>query len=210
MSARSSAKRAIAREGEDLVLRQPVRIEYRTGANLGTVASSPISTASLLAVGAFLAGVSVVTLDAAAVTGLLVAGDRLVFAGHSQVYVVTGGPYAAAANVLASVSITPALVSNVADNEAVAVSFNGTDKAIKGYVSEAKTQFVDGTLSRVGDYDVLVAPLALEEEGITIVEENDLFLGASVATAKRAEILKIVPIRKRGEDVLIRLAVKVA
>lgn len=204
-SARSLAKRALAKKGRSLVLRQRVRVEVETGPTAGSVATSPLSTRSLRAVGALAAGAALVSLDAAALTGLLVAGDRLVFAGHSQVYVVTGGPYAAAGNAVANVAITPALAANVADDEAVTASFTGTDKPIKGLVTRARQRMVDGTLTRVGDWDVLVAQLALDEAGIVPKRGDELFLGADVETAARATVVELEPVPSGELDAAVYL-----
>jgi hypothetical protein len=80
-----------------------------------------LSTGALLANGAFAKGVETVNLDAAAVTGNVKPGDSLVFAGHSQRYVVTN-TVAAAGNALGAVGIFPKLAAAVADNEAVTVT----------------------------------------------------------------------------------------
>jgi hypothetical protein len=189
----SLAERSIAAKGEPIVLRQRARVEYTTGPTAGSASTSPLSTATLAAVGAHLAGVSLVTLDAALVTGLLVAGDRLTFAGHSQVYVVTGGPYAAAGNTLANVAITPALVENVANDEAVRVEFTGTDAELLGLFTRTKLQMVDGTLTRVGDYRVLVAQLSLDEAGVTPARGDELFRG-TVAGGRRMTIVELEPL----------------
>lgn len=66
------------------------------------------------------AGTTTIALDAAdaGVTGTLVAGDVLKFAGHNQQYVVTATA-TASGNAFAAVSIFPALKAAVVDNEAV-------------------------------------------------------------------------------------------
>jgi hypothetical protein len=65
--------------------------------------------------GALTAGDTTMDIDAATLTGTLVAGDVFVFAGHSQTYtVVTGGT--ASGNALAGVVFEPPLVTDVADD----------------------------------------------------------------------------------------------
>jgi len=85
-----------------------------------------VDTGALLTNGAFAKGVESINLDAAAVTGTLVAGDSLAFANHSQRYVVTN-TVNAAGNALGNVGIFPKLKVAVGDNVAVAVTRqNGT------------------------------------------------------------------------------------
>ncbi len=74
-------------------------------------------------------GSTVVNLDAGAVTGTLVKGDSLVFAGHSQRYVVTATA-TAAGNALNGVQIFPALKAPVADGEVVTVSLDDHSASI--------------------------------------------------------------------------------
>lgn len=80
-----------------------------------------VSTATLAVNGAVAKGEETVNLDAVAVTGTLVPGDSLVFAGHSQRYVVTN-TVTAAGNALGNVGLFPKLAAAVADNEAVTVA----------------------------------------------------------------------------------------
>jgi len=70
-------------------------------------------------------GTTTIALDAVdgGVTGTLVAGDTLVFAGHSQRYSVTATS-TASGNAFASVSIFPALKAAVVDDEAVTVNLD--------------------------------------------------------------------------------------
>ncbi|HEX8556674.1 MAG TPA: P22 phage major capsid protein family protein [Pyrinomonadaceae bacterium] len=86
-------------------------------------AKGTASTGALLANGAFAKGVETVNLDAAAVTGTLKPGDSLVFASHSQRYVVTNA-VTAAGNAFGSVGIFPKLAAQVADNETVTVQLH--------------------------------------------------------------------------------------
>ncbi len=78
------------------------------------------STTDLLVNVEHLAGVSVIDLDAAAVTGTLVAGDTFVIAGNTQRYAVTA-LNTAAANAFTNVAFTPPLVATAANNAAVTV-----------------------------------------------------------------------------------------
>lgn len=205
--ARALAKRLIAKQGRTLVLRRPTRVEIKTGPNTGTVATSPLSTAALQLDGAHPLGASVLDLRATAVTGLLVAGDRLTLAGTT--YTVTGGPYAAASNALANVGITPALAAGASDGAAVAVAFTGTDSTIKGVVSEISRGLIDGQLTRAGDLQILVSAKALEEAGLAIDPENDLYLGADVATADLAEIVLVSPLASGEQDAALRVLARV-
>jgi predicted CXXCH cytochrome family protein len=79
-----------------------------------------LNNLSLLANGAFLLGDTVISLDAATVTGTLAAGNTIKI-GIAQ-YTVTGD-VTAAANKLNGVHITPALVAPLADNTQVLVMF---------------------------------------------------------------------------------------
>jgi hypothetical protein len=87
------------------------------------------STGTLAANGAAAVGATTVALDAGSVTGTLVAGDSLVFAGHTQRYVVTATA-TAATNAFASVSIFPELKAAVADNEVCTVSLDNHSAAL--------------------------------------------------------------------------------
>ena len=84
----------------------------------------------LLAVmGAHAKGVSVIDLDAASVTGTLVAGDAIKIAGDSS-YVVTA-TNTASTDVFTNVAISPNLRKAAADNAVVTVSPNDTSPAVK-------------------------------------------------------------------------------
>lgn len=204
--ARALAKRLIAKQGRTLVLRRPTRVEIKTGPSAGTVTSSPLSTSALVLDGAHPLGASVLDLRAASVTGLLVAGDRLTIAGTT--YTVTGGPHAAASNALVSVAISPALAAGASDGDAVAVVFTGTDATIKGVVSEISRGLIDGQLTKAGDLQVLVSAQALDEAGLEILPEHDLFLGADVGTADLAEIVLVSPIASGEQDAALRVVAR--
>lgn len=193
-SAWSLAERMLAAKGEPIVLRHRTRYVIRTGPEAGKAETSPLSTSSLLATGAHLAGVSAVSLDAPGLTGLLVAGDKLRFAGHSQVYTVTGGPYVAFGGSIFGAAITPALAANVADNEAVTVTFAGTDVALRGLFTRSKLQMVDGALTRVGDYRILVAQRPLDAASVAPERGDELYRGATVAAGRRMTIVELEPI----------------
>jgi hypothetical protein len=89
--------------------------------NVKTHTSGTVSVTTLAINGAVTAGASAVAVDAVAVTGTLVHGDVLQIAGDSQNYAVQAGPYTAAGNAFASVSIFPKLKVNAADNAVVTV-----------------------------------------------------------------------------------------
>lgn len=68
--------------------------------------------------GAFAAGVSTINLANTTLTGTLVEGDVVSFAGHSQTYVITNSPsITAASNAMTGVTISPALQQALTDNE---------------------------------------------------------------------------------------------
>lgn len=77
------------------------------------------STTSVLAKGAYLAGVSTMTLDAASLTGTVVPGDILTVGG--RLYAITN-TVTAASNELVGVTFTPALEADVSDNAAVTLN----------------------------------------------------------------------------------------
>lgn len=104
-------------------------MEILASQNIQSHTKGTASTGTLAAVADYAAGVSTVGLDAAAVTGTLVAGDSLVFAGHSQRYVVTATA-TANTNVFASVGIYPALKAAVAEDEVVTVNLDNHSAAL--------------------------------------------------------------------------------
>lgn len=77
------------------------------------------STTSVLAKGAYLTGVSTMTLDAGTLTGDVKAGDIFTVGGRS--YAITNN-VTAASNELVGVTFTPALEADVADNAAVTLN----------------------------------------------------------------------------------------
>jgi len=93
----------------------------------GTIAATGTDAGrNAAAVGAFSAGVSIVNLDkgaSTAVTGTILRGDIISFAGHTQTYVVidnagvsVDGVYTFAADALTGLKFFPALKANVADD----------------------------------------------------------------------------------------------
>lgn len=201
-SARALALRLIRTKGRTLILRRSARQEVKTGATAGTVASSPLSTSALLVNGTAALGATAISLDAAAATGLLLAGDFLAIAGHSQVYTVTGGPYAASGNALGPVTFTPALSAEAANNTAVAVTFSGTDSTIKGAVSAVSKALLAAGLAQVGDVQILVAQKALDDASLTIVQGHEIFLGDSTS-APRYTVLRVEPIPSGEQDAAV-------
>lgn len=131
------AREMIAESGRSLLLRQPTRVESQSGSNAGAVVSSPLSESLLAVVGdeypAFEETAIAAAADSAAGgeqlslrfpaygPGWLVPGDELEIAGHSEVYVVTGGIFSLNedATDLESVTITPALEFAVEEDEPI-------------------------------------------------------------------------------------------
>jgi len=206
--ARALAARMLAAKGRTLLLRQPTRVEIPSGPDAGLVVESPLSTRMLRALGAFTAGASVLSLDADVVKGLLVAGDKFTVAGNAQVYTVTGGPYAANGNILASVAFTPALVANVADNAAVTVSFDGTDTLLKGY-PENREEMVAGKLTLLATWQVLVAQSALDDAGV-VVSPGDILFDGDSDSAQRGRVLGRKRIASGELDAAITLLLEAA
>lgn len=79
------------------------------------------SETDILVAGAHTAGDSTIAMDGfSQTTGVLKAGDKIKFANHSKVYMVTDD--ANASSGAATISISPNLVAALADNEAVTVN----------------------------------------------------------------------------------------
>ncbi len=79
------------------------------------------SETDILVAGAHTAGDNTIAMDGfSTTTGVLKAGDKIKFANHSKVYMVTDD--ANAASGAATISISPNLVAALADNEAVTVN----------------------------------------------------------------------------------------
>jgi hypothetical protein len=95
-------------------------VELFANNNVNTHTKGTCSVTSLAVNGAFAKGVTVINLDAAAVTGTLVPGDTFVITGHTQRYSVTG-TFTAAANAYTAVTFTPPLAVAAADNAVVTV-----------------------------------------------------------------------------------------
>lgn len=189
--------------GRTLVLRKATRVEVTTGATAGSVATSPLSTSALLLNGAVSAGLSTVDLDAAAVSGLLVAGDTLTIGGVA--YTVTGGPYAASGNAIEDVTLAAPLEADAANDDPVTVTFSGSDYTVKGVIEDLSRNLVDGQVTKVGDLSVLIARQSMEALGVEISNEDDLFLGADPLTAPLAEIVAVRPIASGEFDACYRV-----
>ena len=79
------------------------------------------SETDILVAGAHTAGDNTIAMDGfSTTTGVLKAGDRIKFANHTKVYMVTDD--ANASGGAATISISPNLVASLADNEAVTVN----------------------------------------------------------------------------------------
>jgi hypothetical protein len=98
------------RSGVELFANNNVNSHTKGTASVGTLAVN----------GAALKGATTINLDAVAVTGTLVPGDSFVIAGNTQRHAITG-TFTAAGNAFASVTFTPPLPANVADNAVVTV-----------------------------------------------------------------------------------------
>ena len=91
--------------------------------NVGSHVKGTCSVAALAVNGAFAKGATVINLDAAAVTGTLVAGDSFAITGDAQRYVVVNStPVTASGNAFTGVQVYPPLAQAVADNAVVTVS----------------------------------------------------------------------------------------
>lgn len=87
--------------------------------SIGTTPPAPYN-ASFLSVGAFLAGVTTITFDAASVTGTILAGATFHIAGATKEYIITANN-TAAANTFTGVTFSPPLEADIADNAALKV-----------------------------------------------------------------------------------------
>ena len=95
---------------EDFTIVEPID-------NLG----SSKSETDILVNAAHVAGDSTIAMDGfSQTTGVLKAGDKIKFAGHTKVYMVTANANASAG--AATISISPNLVASLANNEAVIVN----------------------------------------------------------------------------------------
>ena len=196
------AQEMIAESGRSLLLRQPTRVESQSGTDAGSAVLSPLTSSALTVDGAHLAGASVVDLNAAGVTGLLVVGDVLTIGGVE--YTVTGGPYAVATDAIANVGIAPALEADAADEDPVTVAFDGTLTPIKGAVTAASKRLLDAGVAQVGDFEVLVSRAALEALGVTIVQGDELHFGPTVSD-RLAMVERILPIASGELDAAFSL-----
>lgn len=111
-----------AQAGVDTQMRGTLGMKYGmeifANQNTPSFTAGTASVTALTVNGAFAAGVSTINIDAAAVTGTLVAGDSLKIAGDSNEYAVTG-TFTAAANAFTGVTITPALKQAHADEDVI-------------------------------------------------------------------------------------------
>ncbi len=121
---------------------------------------NPASASALLVVGLTAIGAGTISLDAASVTGQLIAGDTFVVAGNAQVYTVTGGPHVAVANAFAGVTFTPVLVAAAADNAAVTVTWSG-ETTLYARISGFPLRMIDGEMIRAEDLQVIIPKVTL-------------------------------------------------
>jgi hypothetical protein len=82
-----------------------------------------VGTGTPLVDGAHTAGDSTINIDGwtASQIGIMKAGDILLFASHSKVYMATADADSAAGGGLATIPIEPPLIENLANNEAVTI-----------------------------------------------------------------------------------------
>jgi hypothetical protein len=207
---RAMAQQLIGTLGRTLLLRRPVRQEIKTGANIGTVATSPLSASALLLNGAALAGAAAIGLRAAGLVGLLVANDSLLIGGAS--YRVTGGPYQPdGTGAIAGISITPALAAPASDGDAVAVTFSGTEYRIKGAVSGFSLFLINSSDSQIesGDFKVAIAQADLDALGIQPTTKDELYNGPD-KTYPRCAILNVTSIASGEQDAAVELHARAA
>ncbi len=95
-------------------------VELFANNNVNTHTKGTCSVTTLAMNGAHAKGVSTINLDAATVTGTLVAGDSFAIAGDTQRYAVTG-TFTASGNAFSTVTISPPLAAAAADNAVVTV-----------------------------------------------------------------------------------------
>lgn len=157
LSVAQECLREVNLAGQSVVIR---RVTAASGVPSANPTTNPASTASLLVNGAVIAGVSLVALDASAVTGRLLAGDKLKFAGHSQIYTATNN-VTASGNAFAGVGITPALQSGIADNEACTVTY-AADQIVKGVARNYRPKEIVGNI-RQGDRLLTIAAQGLAQ-----------------------------------------------
>jgi hypothetical protein len=205
--ARATAQRMVAKYGRTLVLRRPVRA---TDSDTGSVAESPLSPSPNAAPAASIMlalsanatlGAGSISFGAGGLLGLLVAGDQIGIVGDTTVYAVTGGPYAPnGGGQLLGVAVSPVIAVAAPSGRALRVAFAGSDTTLKGVLTEVESRYIDGSLIRTGDMQVLVAQADLDAAGIAPTEGDLLFDGADVSTAAAAEILKRIPIPSGEQD----------
>lgn len=113
---------------------------------------NPPNVSGLVVSGTAAIGASLVTLRATRATGRLLAGDVLRFAGDARAYAVTA-PVIAVTNGFSLVPITPALVSNLTDGQALTLTFSA-DVAVQAFVTSYPARLVNGTSIQNGDIKV--------------------------------------------------------
>ena len=180
--------------GQMVTLRKTTSVfDPTTGVN----AANPASTSALMVMGAASGGATTINLDAAAVTGRLVAGDTFTIAGDATVYTLDGAVNASA-NAFAGVTFTPALALAAADNAAVTVSF-AADHAVKAAVRDFKPQEIIGLVAQ-GDRQVRIAANDLT---VTPARHDKLIISGAEFT-----ILDVETRAVRGVDALHILQVR--
>lgn len=188
-SLRQVASDLINQLGRSLLIRKPVRVENMTGANIGSVNVSPLSSSSLFINGSYSLGSNTIGLRATGLTGLLVANDSMSVDGPT--YKVTGGPYAPDnSGVISSVTITPTLSTSISDGDAATIVFSGTEYKLNGAVETFSLALINSQDSSIqsGDFKVIFSKLDLENLGITITTKDELYNGPD-ATYQKAAII---------------------
>lgn len=163
----------------------------------GVNAVNPASTSALMVMGAASAGATTINLDAAAVTGRLIAGDSFTIAGDATVYSLDAAVNANA-NAFAGVTFTPALALAAADNAAVTVSFTA-DHPVKAAVRAYKPEEIVGLVQQ-GDRQVRIAANDLD---LTPARLDKLIISGNEFTIEHVETRAV-----RGVDALHILQVR--
>ena len=159
------SRRVIRRfgDGETITLRERCSL-------LNATTGAPTNT--LAAVGAHAAGAATLTLDAAGLVGVLVAGAQLTIA--AVVYTV-GNEVQAASGALTGVEISPVLAGNLADNGVVTVSTPYADYTYTVLrASIVERELADGRADTARGYRLEAVDQTREPKpGDVVIDGND-------------------------------------
>lgn len=162
--------------GEVTVRRHHTLTNPSTGAALATLAVN--GTTAL--------GAAVIDLDATAVQGKLVAGITFTIAGDATTYTVAADS-TAASNALASVTFTPVLAAEAADDAAVTVTSQSKDYAFKASAKRFTREQVGISGVQTGDQLLSVSALI---EPIEITDQDQVLWNGTVFDIVSAETHK--------------------